>query len=224
MVSRFKPKLCGRHWWRFRIAKKKKKKKNPPPPKKKRHFVTISKMATTTILKVFNCYLLPNGKSDWAETWWKALGQRGNLEMLKSFRSDIKDSHHSGHLEIFKPHLPQKLDWAESWWEALERYGHSELLKSYSSNNQNECPVSHFEILQTTSAKSYTGLSWKLMVGIGVLWWFRIVKIVHTSDGRWRPSWNSSNHISSQIVSRIVPKLDRRHWSDMKIQNCQYPR
>ena len=41
------------------------------------------------ILKVFNSYLLPNSKSDGLETWWKALEQLGNLELLKWFRFDI---------------------------------------------------------------------------------------------------------------------------------------
>ena len=31
--------------------------------------------ATAAILKVFSCYLLPNSRSDRAETWWKASGQ-----------------------------------------------------------------------------------------------------------------------------------------------------
>ena len=57
----------------------------------------LFKMAA--ILKVFSCYLLPNSKSDGVETWWKALGQHGDLELLKWFRSDIQDGHHGGHLE-----------------------------------------------------------------------------------------------------------------------------
>ena len=36
-----------------------------------------------------------------------------------------------------------------------------------------------------------------------------------------RPSWNSSDDISSQTLSRIEPKLDGRHQSDTEIQNCQ---
>ena len=55
--------------------------------------------AMAAILKVFSCYLLPNNKSDRAETWWKALGQNGDLELLKWFRSDIQDGHHGSHLE-----------------------------------------------------------------------------------------------------------------------------
>ena len=52
-------------------------------------------MATNLI---FNCYLLLNGK-------WKALGQHGDLVLLKSFRSNIQDGHHLATLAIFKPHL-----------------------------------------------------------------------------------------------------------------------
>ena len=51
------------------------------------------------ILKVVNCYLLPNSKSDGAEAWWKALVQHGDLDLLKWFRSDIQDGHHGSHLE-----------------------------------------------------------------------------------------------------------------------------
>ena len=40
--------------------------------------------AMVAILKIFS-YLLPKGKSDWAETWWKASGQLGDWELLKSF-------------------------------------------------------------------------------------------------------------------------------------------
>ena len=60
----------------------------------------ISMMAAmAAILKVFNCYLFPNRKSGGAETWWKALGQYGDFELLKWFRSDIQDGHHGSHLE-----------------------------------------------------------------------------------------------------------------------------
>ena len=45
--------------------------------------------AMVAILKIFNCYLLPNHMSNGAETWRKALGQHGNLELLKWFSSDI---------------------------------------------------------------------------------------------------------------------------------------
>ena len=59
----------------------------------------ISMMVTMAILKVFNCYLLPNRKSDGVETQWKASGQHGDLELLEWFCSDIQDGHHGSHLE-----------------------------------------------------------------------------------------------------------------------------
>ena len=39
--------------------------------------------------RIAKIVLLPNSKSDGAETWWKALGQHGDLELLKWFRSGI---------------------------------------------------------------------------------------------------------------------------------------
>ena len=51
------------------------------------------------ILKIFSCYLLPNCKSDGAETWWKASGQHGDLELLKHFHSDINEGRYGNHLE-----------------------------------------------------------------------------------------------------------------------------
>ena len=64
----------------------------------------VSMMAgMATILKVFNCYLLLNGKSDGAETWWKASGQCADLELLKWFRSDIQDAPMAAILAILKP-------------------------------------------------------------------------------------------------------------------------
>ena len=63
----------------------------------------------------FSCYLLPNGKSNWTKTWWKALGQHGNLELLMSFRSDIQDGHHGDNLEnlqtAYVPEQYVRLSW-----------------------------------------------------------------------------------------------------------------
>ena len=86
--------------------------------------------ATAAILKVFNCYLLPNCKSDGAETCWKALGQLGDLKLLKWFCLDIQDGHMAAILKIFKSHLlPNGV------WLSLNLmggcYGDSELLKSF---------------------------------------------------------------------------------------------
>ena len=59
------------------------------------------------ILKVFNCYLLPNRKLDGVETWWKASGQHGDLELLEWFSSDIQDAIMAPILKVFKSHLLQ---------------------------------------------------------------------------------------------------------------------
>ena len=57
-------------------------------------------MATTAaILKFFKLHL-PNRKSDWAKTWLEASQLHRDSELLKSFRSNIQDGHHGGHLEI----------------------------------------------------------------------------------------------------------------------------
>ena len=62
--------------------------------------IVFMMVATVAILKVFNCYLLPNRKSDGAEPWRKALGQLGDLELLIWFRYDFQDGHHgNNHLE-----------------------------------------------------------------------------------------------------------------------------
>ena len=68
------------------------------------------------------------------------------------------------------------------------------------------------------------------MGGIGVLWKFRIAKIILFHYPRWPPwwpAWNTSNHISSQTVSQIELKPDGRHRGDMEICSIiqfQYPR
>ena len=75
----------------------------------------VSMMASVvTILKVFNCYMLPTHNLDGAETWWKTLGQHGNLELLKWFRSKMATmAAILAILKIFKLHLlPNgKSDW-----------------------------------------------------------------------------------------------------------------
>ena len=47
--------------------------------------------------KSFKPHLRWNAKSDWNQTWWKALGWHGNSELLKLFRSIIQDGHHQHH-------------------------------------------------------------------------------------------------------------------------------
>ena len=63
------------------------------------HGPSLTHMSMAAVLKVFNCYLLPNHKSDGAETWWKALEQHEDLELLKWFLSDIQVGHFVSHFE-----------------------------------------------------------------------------------------------------------------------------
>ena len=51
-------------------------------------------------------HLLRERKSEWAETWWEALGPHGNSELSKSFRSGIQDCRHGGHLENLQTTSP----------------------------------------------------------------------------------------------------------------------
>ena len=60
------------------------------------------------ILKFFKRHLLPNRKSDWAESWWEASQWHKYSELLKSFRSDIQDGRHGGHIEILQMTSPPK--------------------------------------------------------------------------------------------------------------------
>ena len=53
--------------------------------------------------------VIPNNKSDWAETWWEALESYKDLELLKSFCSHIQDGRPGGHLEIPQTTSPPKL-------------------------------------------------------------------------------------------------------------------
>ena len=64
------------------------------------------------IMKFYKLHLLPNPKSDWAETWWEA-SQRFKLQ--KSFHSNIQDSCHGGHLEILQTTSPPKTLFQLSW-------------------------------------------------------------------------------------------------------------
>ena len=64
--------------------------------------------ALAAILKTVKPHLLRNPKSDWAQTWWMALGPYGGLELLKSFHSDIQDGRHVGHLGNLQTTSPSK--------------------------------------------------------------------------------------------------------------------
>ena len=68
---------------------------------------TILAILNSPNLKIFKLYLLPNRKSVWAERWWEALGQHGDSELLKSFRSNIQDGHYGNHLEILQTTSPK---------------------------------------------------------------------------------------------------------------------
>ena len=48
---------------------------------------------------MFKPYLLSNGMSDWAKTWWEALGWHENSELLKTFCYHIHDGRQSSNLE-----------------------------------------------------------------------------------------------------------------------------
>ena len=41
-------------------------------------------------------------KLDWSETWWEASGWHGDLELLKSFSSNIQNGGHGGNLETLQ--------------------------------------------------------------------------------------------------------------------------
>ena len=65
----------------------------------------ISKMAAMVAsLKILKQHLYPKGNSDYAETWWEALGRHGDSELLNLFHSDIQN----GRLEILQMTLPPK--------------------------------------------------------------------------------------------------------------------
>ena len=64
------------------------------------------------LTKVFSWYLLPNSKSDGAETLWKASGQHRDLENGLVLISKMAIM--AAVLKIFKSHMLQngKFDWA----------------------------------------------------------------------------------------------------------------
>ena len=94
--------------------------------------VPVSKLATMAAIlkkKTSKPHLLPNGKSDWAESWWEALGRYGDSALLKSFRPDIHDGRHGSYLDFFKRHFPNsKWSYVETSWEA---WGITEIQNSY---------------------------------------------------------------------------------------------
>ena len=131
----------------------------------------------------------------------------GNSELLKLSCSNIQDGHHGSHLENLQimsaseqlSLIEFKLDWR--YWGVN---GNSELLKLFCSNIQDGSHGGNLENLQITSALlNNKSLSLNLMGGIGVLWRFRIARLVLFQYSRWQPwwqSWNSSNNIRFWIA------------------------
>ena len=144
--------------------------------------------AVAAILKVFNCYLLPN-----------KVGWSGNLvEGIGAWRFKIAKM-----VPFWYPRWPP---WQSSWkpsnhicsrivslielkrWEALACYGNTELLKSFCSNIQDG---RYLEILQTTSPPKQCQTEPKLD-GRHRGW--------HEDSELLKRSWNSSNKIRFWIA------------------------
>ena len=62
----------------------------------------------TQRFRIAKPHLLPNPKSDRAQTCWEALGPHGDLELLKLFHSDIQDGCYGGHFENLQTTSPPK--------------------------------------------------------------------------------------------------------------------
>ena len=209
-MSRIELKLEGRHWSDTEIQNC------------YNHSVLISKMAAMlailkistamwTILKIFNCYLLLNGKSGWAKIWWKASGQHGDLELRKSFSSNIQDGHHSSHLENLQTtSAPEGCRIEEKAGGVTWRF---RTAKSVPFRYPRGPPWQSFWNSSNDISLMVIGIELKLVGGIWVLWRFRMAKLFLFRYPRWPPWWpsrNSSNHISFQTVSLIELKLDER--------------
>ena len=76
--------------------------------------------ATMAILKIYKLRLLQNSKSEWAQTWWKALGWHGDLDLLNLFSSKMATMVAS--LKILKQHLLSNGKWIniETWWPSVK--------------------------------------------------------------------------------------------------------
>ena len=150
------------------------------------HFVTISKMAATTaILKLFSCQLMllsvDHGPSF----------IRMSVSNFSLFRYFHQHHIHDGCKLL-------SVGWSGNLVGGIGAAWRFRIAKMVLFCYLRCLHSSHLENLQITSAaKLWVWLSLTLMGGIGVLWKFRIAKIVLFQYPRWRPSWNSSNHISS---------------------------
>ena len=81
------------------------------------------------------------------------------------------------------------------------------------------CLICSFSIFKMATM---VRLKWNLVGGIGETWIFRTAQFFPFWHLWWllRPSWKSSNDISSQTLMRIESKLDWLHQSDIEIQIC----
>ena len=189
-------------------------------------------MAASIILKILKPHLLRNPKSDWAQTWWMALGPYEGIELLKSFHSDIQDGRHVGHLGNLQMASPPK-PYVRLCWNLMGGIGATQrfrMAKVIPFRYLRWPPL--LKIFKPRLLPNGVRLSLNLVGGIGVTWRFRIAKFFPFQYPRWPPwwpSWKSWNDICFQTVSRIELKLCGRHFWDMEIQNFQtillrYPR
>ena len=181
-------------------------------------------MATIlTILKIFKRHLLPNRKSNWTKTWWKASEQYRDSELLKSFRSESKMAGMMAILKIFKPCLfrNSKSVWTKTWWEALGWNGHLDLLDSF-------CWPLLWPSWKSWNDICYRTIS-QIKLKLGGRHWedmetqncqIRSIPTSKMADTAAILKFFKKTYHFSQILMRIEPKLDRRHRIDIGIQNC----
>ena len=182
------------------------------------------------ILKFFKQHLLPNHKSDWVKTWLEASKRHRDSELLKL----------SAFLKIFKQLLrlsckssiiicSRTVGLRGNLMEGIGAAWRFRIAKMILFWNPRWPPWQPSWKSWNHICYRRISLSLNMMGGIEVIWKFRIAKILLFQCSRWPPSWNSSNHISSQTVSQVEPKLDGRLRGEMEIKNCwiiqfQYPR
>ena len=162
-------------------------------------------MATmVTILKILKRHLLPNVKSDWAETWWEAFEKHGDSELLNSFHPDFQDGCDGGR-------------------QALGRW-RFRIAKPFCYDIHDGCHSSHLEDLQLSA---YAMVCWSWSVPHPYIcqqlftfstfpselypWWLP-----------WWPSWKSSVVICSWTVRWMELKIEGKHWGskygDLELQ------
>ena len=160
--------------------------------------------------------------SDWAKTWWEALGWHGDSELLKTFCYVLL------RYPLWPHFAPgQLMPWPVNHGPSLNRMSVSNF-PHFRHLHQNHIhdgrQGGHLESLQLLSApEQQVRWSRNLMEGIRAAWRFRITKMVpfwYPWWPPWQPSWKSSNHICYWTVSLIELKHNGRHWGVMEIQNC----